>query len=254
MLHTIDGWQVESFDGEYGRIVDHATSKATGRGAVEDSGFTLPGRRKTRVLVHQPGPSAYTLSVTCVATDYVLARDMVAELHRRLPAGRTVALGRHGDGMDVYADAFVFAGTGVDGIDLGNETLQAKFVFEVLAWLDSAETTATVPAGTTFLSALAGGSAPMEATFTVTGIGPSTLVEVTDAESGAWWRIAGNVTAGAQVTVDPLAHSAMVGATDYSALLTVGDRPFYVDPGAVLTHVRNGSQALSVTARRSWFE
>lgn len=258
MIHTIDGWQVEDFDGETGRIVDHATTKATGRGAVEDSGITLPGRRgKLPVPVHQPGPSAYTLSVTCVADDYVLARDMVAEVHRRLPAGRTVSLGRHAAGMDVFAPATVLASTDVDGLDLGNSTLQVKLVFQIPGgvWLDSVETTTTVPVGTNLIPALSGGSAPMEATFTVMGVGGSTLVEVTDVESGAWWRIAGNIPAGTQVTVDPLAHTAKVlGGADYSGLLTPGDRPFYIDPAARLTHVRNGSQALTVTARRSWYE
>lgn len=256
MLHLIDGFPLMRTGRRYGYVVTAASSAAGHRGAVEDSGFRLPGRRGKIPVFAPPGPQYYTLEVRCEADEYVLARDLVADLHRRLPDGRLVDLQRQDAGLDVYAPAQVLTATETTGHGMDYTALHVKFVFEIPGgvWLDSVENAATVPVGTNLIPALSDGSAPMEARFTITGNGATTSVKVTDVESGAWWRIAGNIPTGTPVTVDPLAHTATAGATDYAPLLTVGDRPFYVSPGAELTQVRNGSQLTQVMARRSWYE
>lgn len=257
MKHLLDGWPLDDFDGDRGRKVTDGSSVAGSRPAVDVSDVSLPGRRgKVPSFFGAPGEAVYTVEVVCFGASYVDAREMVAELHARLPVHRLVNLEREDAGLSVFAPGRVLAASDVSGVGLGNHALRVKFVFSIPGgvWLDTVEQTATVPAGTSVIAALTGGSAPMEARFTITGNGSATNVRITDADTGAWWSLVGNVPVGTPVTVDPLAHTATAGATTYSHLLTVGDRPFYVSPGAVLTQVRNGPQETKIMARRSWYE
>lgn len=257
MLHFVDGWPLDFGDAGFGRRVTDSSSVAGHRPAVEDSSFRLPGRRGKVFVPGAVGEQVYSVTVAFMARQYEAARAMVSGLHRRLPPGRLVELRRVKGSVDVSAPATVLAATEVTSPSTENADLVVKVAFTIPGgvWLESVESSQAVPAGESVLSALDGGSADMEAVFTLVGDGASTMVEVEDVGSGAWWRLAGSVPAGKQVTVDPLAHTAVThDGIDLSHMLEVGDRPFYLSSEPVVRHARNGVQQTTVRARRAWYE
>lgn len=102
------------------------------------------------------------------------------------------------------------------------------------------------------LPALLGGSRDMDPTITTVGNGSSADVRVTDVASGQWVRIAGNITAGAAIVIDPVALTATVAGAAASGLLDFSERPFHLSPDATVRVQRNGVQAVTIRARRAY--
>ena len=70
MLHLIDGWPLDFFDGEHGRKVTDGSSVAGSRPAVDVSDVSLPGRRgKLPSFFGAPGEAFYTVEDVRQARD-----------------------------------------------------------------------------------------------------------------------------------------------------------------------------------------
>lgn len=126
-------------------------------------------------------------------------------------------------------------------------------------WLDATPVSDVLvkPSGvqdwTATLSNWAGGSAPSsDVQVRFAGIGATTDVRVTDVDTGAWLRVAGNIPAGAVVTVDPQAYTASTPSGDISGLLDFGPIPFQISPPAQVRVQQNGSQNVTISGRRAY--
>ena len=92
----------------------------------------------------------------------------------------------------------------------------------------------------------------MDPIITTTGNGSATNVKITDAASGQWVQIIGNVTPGHPIVVDPARLTCTVNGTPAGGLLDFSPRPFHLSPSATVRLQRNGSNPVTLTARRAY--
>lgn len=132
----------------------------------------------------------------------------------------------------------------------------AEFELSSGKWFDATPVSDTVTGGadvSVTLSNWAGGSAPSsDVQVRFAAIGSATDVRVTDVDTGAWLRVAGNIPAGAVVTVDPQTYTASTSSGDISGLLDLGPLPFQLSPSARVRVQQNGSQTVTISGRRAY--
>lgn len=179
-------------------------------------------------------------------------------LQRHKTATYTMAMGgwsREAQGMVIGAEAQRL-GSG-DRVDV---TYQVRIPSG--RWLDTvastvildglARTSGDAQDGTYLLTPLLGGSRDMDPTITAVGNGSTTDVRVTDVASGQWVRIAGDIVVGAPIVINPLALSATAGGVPVSGLLDFSARDLHLSPGAVVRVQQNGTQPVTIKARRAY--
>lgn len=208
------------------------------------------------------GATVWPLVMRVAGSDYAETRHHKDQLD-------AILLGRHrlaeivDDCSSRMTWGMVAAGTEVDRIAHG---VRMDIAYPVRIpsgrWHDLTEQTIPLDAarrvsgtdsdGVYLLPSLLGGSRDMDATILTVGNGTSTDVRVTDVASGQWVRIAGNITAGTPITVDPLKLTATAGASLVDALLDFSEREFRLSPQATVRLQRNGVQQVQVKARRAW--
>lgn len=224
-------------------------------------------RRQTLETTHHHGrrrsPStlsagAYALTVTIEAADYAALFRHIAEV-KRILRGRILTL--HPSGS-LSADSIQAEVEIASELEPVREQFDGGFFADIEAtlaipagrWYSVHEETVTVDTGRHVLPALIGGSAESSPVITVIGIGATTSVKVTDVESGAWIQLIGNIPSGTAVAIDtdPDVLTATAGVADYSGMLRLGPRPFYLSPSATVDIARNGSQLTTIRARRAF--
>lgn len=253
-----DDWPVDQYTLTGGRFVTDESTVIGATSEVELADFRLPGHHG-RVLA---GPlthdaAVYTVAVHLWGALYDDAARQIAELNRRFqPRNRPVLLRREFATFATQAAARVVQFGGATSIEPGNRSLDATWQFSLPQgrWYDTLTQTVALTAGAQAVTALAGGSAPTEATFRITGNGASTRLMVTDQASGAWFDWQGQANPGTVILIDPLRYTATVNGADRRADLTVGDEPFYLSPDAEVTVTVSSAQPAQLTAARAWLE
>lgn len=209
------------------------------------------------------GPSLWPLVVGYEGSNYAAVQQYRALceatlLQRHKTATYTVAMGgwsREARGMVIGAEAQRLAdGSRVD------VTYHVRIPSG--RWFDTTDTTVTLDTehrtsgdaqdGTYLLTPLLGGSRDMDPVITTVGNGSTTDVRVTDIASGQWVQVAGNITPGHPIVINPARQSCTVNGSPASGLLDFSPRPFHLSPAATVRLQRNGTQPVTITARRAY--
>lgn len=229
-------------------------------GAPRRSSVETPGHHGNRPAPSVMSAGAYRLVVTIEAGTYGELHQSVADVKRAL-AGKTIT--RHPDGLtsqNSTTATFQVAGA-LEPVREQHTRgwfadIEADLEIPLGRWLSVLEETTYITApGTVTVPALFGGSAPMSPIITVAGNGSATNARVTDVESGNWIGLVGYVPPGAMVAVDtdPDALTATSGDTDYSSLIRLGPRPFYLSPSAQIAVTQAGTfNQVTLKARRAF--
>lgn len=208
-------------------------------------------------------PATYRLNMVFEADSYgELIRDVSTVKSWMIPSGKpTVELVHHPEGVPSAYSQMTWARL-VASVEPERTTLigglwaDAEFKLDIPSgrWYDLTEITTKAAKGASTLLQFEGGGAPTDqVTVSFSAIGSTTDVKITDVASGAWMRVAGNITAGAVVTVNPREYTATLhSGADISGLLDFGPIPFSLSPQAQINIAQNGTNQVTFKGRRAY--
>lgn len=257
MRFYVDGEPLDTFDGESGLIVHEATAAAGTAPDIEDHDFSIPGRLGQRYVPGASfGAAPYGLSLVAVGQSHAEALQLIDwALAKFSQRHRLVELRREELGIARVAWVKRSGSVKTEGLSMGNHDLRIPLPLSIPAgrWFEPWETVEALSAGISTASQFLGASAPMDPIISFPAIGSTTDVRITDVTTGDWVRFAGDIPAGALITIDPIAPRAWrVDGTDVTSLLSWGPDVMHLSPEALVEIVQNGTQEVTIRARRAW--